>query len=550
MERISIPIIILFMTLMTTALSSCNDLKKKADLIIYNGTIFDPDSMPSEVNCIAVKDGRILAVGSDSEIRSRYWAPDNIDASGLFIYPGFTDAHAHFTGYAMQMRYADLSGTRSFREVMDILKEYRKLHPDGWILGKGWDQNKWVEKEFPDNRELNRQFPGIPVVLTRVDGHAVLASDAAIKAAGIQFPVKNGQAIYTRGRYTGVFLENLADQIRSSIPVLSEAEMAGMLLKAAGVCHQYGLTSVSDAGLNRQEIMLLDSLQSAGSLKLRIDAWMNPNKENFTYFMKDSAYHSPYLRVGAVKLYADGALGSRGACLLKPYADDPRNQGLILITPAELETVCRMAYEKGFQVNTHAIGDSAVRMVLRAYSKFLAPGDDRRWRIEHAQVVDESDIDLFGRYHIIPSVQATHATSDMGWAGIRLGRQRLKNAYAYKALLKQNGWIPNGTDFPVESIDPLKTYYAAVGRKDAFGWPEGGFQPDNALTREEALKSITLWAAKSAFLEKERGSLKPGMMADFTILNTDILACPENEILKAKVRFTIVGGQTVFKGKK
>ena len=531
------------------SLTSCHDLKKKADLIIFNAQIYSPDSLKKGVNCIAVKDGKIIGFGTDGDIRSRYWAPENINASGGFIYPGFTDAHSHFTGFALNLKNADLTQAQSFDDVLDILKGYRKLHPEGWIVGRGWDQNKWPGKAFPDNKKLNELFPGVPVVLSRVDGHAVLASDAAIKAAGVALPGKKGEAMIKGGAFTGIFLEDMADQIRNAIPLPSANEIADLMVTATRLCHQAGLTAVTDAGINKSDILLIDSLQKAGKITLRIDAWLSPNEENFDYFMKDTIYHTPFLRVGAIKMYADGALGSRGACLLNPYLDDPHNQGILVTSPEKLAAVCKLAYEHGFQMNTHAIGDSAVRMVLHTYSKFLKPGDDRRWRIEHAQVVNENDFELFGKYHIIPSVQATHATSDMGWARQRLGYARVKNAYAYNRLLQQNGWIPNGTDFPVEGIEPLRTFYAAVARKDIHGEPEEGYMMENALSRMDALKSITIWAAKAAFTEKERGSIGVGKVADFTILNTDIIKADENKLLMTKVLYTIVNGKTVYKAK-
>jgi hypothetical protein len=539
---------IIFITI-AMGLTSCHDLKKKADLIIFNAKIYTPDSVAKGVNCIAVKEGKIIGIGSDADIRSRYWAPENINASGAVVYPGFTDAHSHFTGLAMGLRYADLSQARSFDEVLEILQGYRKSHPDGWIVGQGWDQNNWPRKVFPDNSQLNVLFPGVPVVLTRIDGHAVLASDAAIKASGITFPGIKGEAVIRDGAFTGIFLEEMADAFRNAIPSPSESEKSELLVTANKLCHKAGLTAVTEAGLNKSEILLLDSLQKAGKITLRIDAWLSPNKENFDYFLKDTIYQTPFLRVGAIKMYADGALGSRGACLLSPYLDDDQNSGILVNTPEALADVCKQAYKHGFQMNTHAIGDSAVRMVLNTYAKFLKPGDDRRWRVEHAQVVNENDFALFAKYHIIPSVQATHATSDMDWARHRLGYERVKNAYAYNRLLNLNGWMPNGTDFPIERIEPLHTFYAAVARKNLMGEPEDGYMMENALSRLDALKSITIWASKAAFTENIRGSIEIGKAADFTILNTDILKTPEVKLLNTKVLYTIVDGKVVYKAR-
>jgi len=549
MKNTGKPLIFIVLILLLMGLQSCHDMKKKADLIIYNAKIYSPDSVGKGINCIAVKKGIIIGIGTDADIRSRYWAPENINVKGAFLYPGFTDAHSHFTGFALGLRYADLTQAHSFDEVISILQGYRKLHPEGWIVGRGWDQNNWPGKAFPDNKLLNTAFPGVPVVLTRVDGHAVLASEAAIKSAGIVLPVKKGEALIQNGKFTGIFLEDMADKVRNAIPLPSVNEISDLLATATRLCHEAGLTAVTDAGLNKSEILLLDSLQKTGKVTLRIDAWLSPNEENYDYFMKDTVYHTPFLRVGAVKMYADGALGSRGACLLNPYLDDSQNHGILVTSPDVLAAVCKRAYEQGFQMNTHAIGDSAIRMVLHTYAKFLKPGDDRRWRIEHAQVVNENDFELFAKYHIIPSVQATHATSDMDWAGQRIGYARLKNSYAYNRLLQQNGWLPNGTDFPVEGIQPIKTFYAAVTRKNAEGEPEDGFMMDNALSRIDALKSMTIWAAKSCFEEKRRGSIEVGKVSDFTILDTDIIHTNERKILMTKVLYTIVDGKIVYKAR-
>lgn len=528
---------------------SCHDLKKEADLIIFNAKIYTPDSTDRSHDCIVVNDGLIVEVGTDSYIRSRYWSKKVINASGAFVYPGFTDAHSHLTGLAKGLRYADLSQAQSFDEVLEILVDFRKKHPEGWLTGFGWDQNNWKVKTFPDNKLLNKLFPDVPVVLIRIDGHALLANQAAIKACEVNFPGRNGEAEIENGDFSGIFLETMADDIRNKIPVPSDEEFATLMKTAVTLCHQAGLTSVTDAGLTKNEILMIDSLQKAGIITLRVDAWLSPTEENFTYFLKDSIYNTPWLRIGAIKLYADGALGSRGACLINPYFDDPATNGIIVTNRNEIRKVCRLAYEHGLQMNTHAIGDSAVRMVLDCYSEFLKPDNDLRWRIEHAQVVNETDFTKFGLFSVIPSVQTTHATSDMDWAPKRLGNVRVKNAYAYKKLLLQNGWLPNGTDFPIESIEPIKTFYAAVARKNLSGEPEKGFQPENALSRMEALKSITTWAAKASFNEKFRGSLQKGLAADFTILDSDLIHMEESKILKTKVLYTIVGGKILYEAK-
>jgi len=301
MQKHSSSLILIIFLAVFMGFESCHDMKKKADLIIYNAKIYAPDSVVNGVNCIAVKNGIIIAVGTDANIRSRYWAPENINASGAVVYPGFTDAHSHFTGFALGLQYADLTRAQSFDEVIEVIKEFRKQHPDGWIVGRGWDQNNWPNKVFPDNKLINELFPGVPVVLTRIDGHAVLASDAAIKAAGITFPGKKGQAVITTGKFTGIFLEEMADKLRNAIPLPSVGEIEQYLVTATKLCHEAGLTAVTDAGINKSEIMLIDSLQKAGKITLRIDIWLSPNEENFDYFMKDSVFHNPFLRVGLLK---------------------------------------------------------------------------------------------------------------------------------------------------------------------------------------------------------------------------------------------------------
>ncbi len=527
-------------------IQSCSDFKTNVDLIIYNASVYTVDSLNRTVECIAVKKGKIVAVGSDAEVRSRFEAKHYLDAHKSFIFPGFIDAHSHFTGFALNLRYADLAEAGSFREIIDIIKNYHKLNPESWIVGRGWDQNKWPGKQFPDNNKLNELFPDIPVVLTRVDGHAVLANNAAIRKAGLTEPYTSGEAILHDGKATGLFLEHCADKLKEAIPLPTAAEMTKLLVKATELCHAVGLTGVNDAGVDKKAILLIDSLQKAGKIKLRLDAMMNPTDENMNFFMPEGGYKTDFLRVGSVKLYADGALGSRGACLLQPYSDDPSNYGIIVTPENEIRTVCQNAKKYGFQVNTHAIGDSAIRMVLRIYCEFLKGKNDLRWRIEHAQVVNENDFDIFGKYSIIPSVQATHATSDMSWAEARLGNTRLKNAYAYHRLMDENGWIPNGTDFPVENISPLITYYAAVARKNLEGKPAMGFLPENALSRLDALKSVTIWAARASFQETKIGSIEKGKMADFVILDADILSIAEKNIPKVKVKYTIVNGEVVY----
>jgi len=539
---------LLFLPVFVMVITSCQSDKISVDLIVQNAVIYTADSAFSIHAAMAVKEGKILEVGDNLLINNKYETDSVLDVKGKAIYPGFIDAHCHFYGLALNSRYADLSGATSFGQVLDILTKQQEQKPSDWISGRGWDQNKWPGHQFPDNKKLNDLFPETPVVLVRVDGHAVLVNDAAIALSGITIDsiVNKKEAFIERGKFTGIFLESLADRFRNLIPEPTIQELTELVNISANQCYSVGLTMVADAGLDAGIIDFYDNLQSDGQLQMAIYAMLNPNEENFKRFLRKGIYVRPKLSVRSLKLYADGALGSRGACLLRPYSDSPGEHGILTITPEDLGRYCVMAYDNGYQVNTHAIGDSAVRTVLRVYSDYLLPGNNLRWRVEHAQVVHPDDFKLFGEFAIVPSVQATHATSDMGWARSRLGDSRIRNAYAYKTLMQQNGWIPNGTDFPIENISPLLTFYASVSRKDLKGKPATGFQKENGLTRQEALRSITKWAAKSCFEENRRGSIEPGMNADFVVIDRDIMQVPEKEIPKAKVIMTVIDGKAVY----
>ena len=527
---------------------ACNS-KQKADLIVYHAVVYTVNQQFDTVTAFAVKDGKFLATGSDKEILSRYEAKRTIDAHGNAVYPGFNDGHSHFLAYGQTLvRWANLVGTRSFDEVLEVLKSHQKKYPSAWVLGRGWDQNDWPVQKYPVNEKLDELFPGQPVVLTRIDGHAVLASSEALKRAGITGSTKidGGEVMLENGKPTGVLIDNAAERMRALIPEMSRSDKIKALVQAQQNCFAAGLTSVTDAGLPKEDILLIDSLQRKGTLKIRDYAMINPTQENLDYFFPKGPWHTGRLTVSAVKLYIDGALGSRGALLLRPYSDMPGHYGLRIHLLTYYDTLCRKAYDAGFQVNTHAIGDSGNRIMLKTYARFLKSKNDRRWRIEHAQVLSPEDFHYFGDYSIIPSIQSTHCTSDMYWAGKRLGPVRVKTAYAYKQLLEQNGWEVNGTDFPIEDISPIKTFYAAVSRKDLNGWPPGGFQMENAISRKNALYSVTMWPAMGSFDEKIKGSIEPGKLADFVMLDRDIMRCPEAEIPYTRVLLTFVQGEKVF----
>ncbi len=540
------PILVIALTLLMPAMHP--PAKETADALLVRGTIHTVSSHRPVASAMALAGGKILAVGDDQEILSRFEAPRIIDLSGRHIYPGFIDAHCHFVGFAEGMQYVDLLGCRSFAEVLERLHRAHDPSKPGWLIGRGWDQNLWPEKEFPGNDRLNERYPATPVMLIRVDGHVVLANRTALDMAGItgQGGFGAGQVEMKGGRMTGILSETAADRMRAAVPSAEGETLASLLGRAEQRCFSAGLTLVSDAGLEFGQVRFLDSLHKAGRLKMQVYAMLSPSSLNIREWVERGPYLSERLTVRSIKLYADGSLGSRTAWLKSPYSDMPSTSGLSVTTPDSVRSLCRLAFDHGYQVCAHCIGDSANRMILNIFGEFLQGKNDRRWRIEHAQVVDPVDLRLFSDFSIIPSVQATHATSDMRWAGDRLGSVRVRWAYAYRDLLQANGWIPNGTDFPIEDISPLMTFFAAVARTDASGYPDGGFQSENALSRQDALKSITLWAARAGFLDDRKGSLEPGKDADFVVLDHDILTVPEGELLQVKVLQTWLLGERVW----
>lgn len=525
--------------------------KKKADLILYNGKLYTIDAKFSIASAMAIKDGKILDVGESKDLLAKYDAAEKLDAKGHAVYPGFIDAHAHFVGYGLGLQNADLVGTASWGEVLQRLQQHvakKAIALGEWIVGRGWDQNDWPVKEFPTNESLDSLFPNNPVFLTRVDGHAAIANKKALSLAGVTTSTKltGGDVQQKAGVLTGMLIDKATGLVASKIPGPSEQTAKSALLEAQQNCFAVGLTSVDDCGLSAEAVQYIERLQQQGLLKMRIYAMLSDDPANYRFAQQRGKIKTPFLHVASFKVYADGALGSRGAALLQPYSDRPDWTGFLLSNPQHFDSVASLIYKMGWQMNTHAIGDSGNRTILKTYAKYLGGKNDRRWRIEHSQVINEDDFSLFGRYSIVPSVQPTHATSDMYWAEQRLGAKRVKGAYAYKQLLQQNGWLPLGTDFPVEDISPFKTFYAAVFRMDAKGFPEGGYQMENALTREQTLRGMTIWAAKGAFEEGEKGSLEKGKLADFIILDQDLMKAGGKEVLKTKVLATYVGGLKVY----
>ncbi len=539
----------ILLLLLTALFFGCNSSSQKVDLVVYNGLVYTVDDSFAVAEAFAVDEGMIVAVGSNEDIQKKFEAPTMIDAEGQAVYPGFIDAHAHFVSYGQSLFQVNLIGTKSWNEVVQRVEEFAEEHPEEvWIRGRGWDQNDWADKNYPTNKQLNELFKGRPVLLTRVDGHAAIVNQKAFDLAGIVpgQTIGGGEIEVKDGKLTGVLVDNAVDLVTSKLPVNTINDYVKWLTAAQDSCFAAGLTTITDCGLMYNDVQTIDGLQKEGKLNMRLYVMLSDDSANYKMYLDKGPYKTDKLFVKGIKVYADGALGSRGACLLQPYTDRPQSSGFLLSNINHYDSLAKVLASTNFQMCTHAIGDSANRLMLKIYNRVLEPGTDKRWRIEHAQVVSQEDFDLFGKADIVPSVQPTHGTSDMYWAGDRLGPERVKGAYAYQQLLKQNGWMPLGTDFPVEDISPFKTFLAAVFRKDAKGFPENGFQAENALTRQQAIKGMTIWAAKAGFLEKEVGSIEKGKKADFIILDRDLLKVDEDDVLKTKVMATYLGGNKVY----
>lgn len=531
------------LTALIMGISCSNQIE--VDTVVLNATVYTVNNNFEIAEAFAIKDGKIVDVGSTLEMEQRYKALNIINAQNKTIVPGLIDAHCHFYGLGQQLQQVDLTGTTSFNEVLDKIVAFQKEKNLNYIVGRGWDQNDWEVKEFPVKDELDKLFPNTPVAITRIDGHALLANQAAIDLAGVtvETPYSGGEIVQKNGKLTGIFIDNPMALIESKIPEPSLSEKIQALKDAEKICFDYGLTTVDDAGLSRETIELIDSLQQNNELKIRIYAMASNTPENLDYYLNKGIIKTDRLHVRSIKVYGDGALGSRGAALKKPYSDHHNHYGALLATPEEYMNIAKKIAASDYQMNSHAIGDSANYLMLTTYKEVLKDKPNRRWRIEHAQIIDNEDFKYFD--DIVPSVQPTHATSDMYWAQDRLGAERMKGAYAYKDLLNKYGKVALGTDFPVEQVNPFLTFYASVARKDLNNYPENGFQMENALTREETLKGMTIWAAFSNFEEDEKGSIEIGKFADFVILDQNIMEVDLDKVPEITALETYIGGEKV-----
>ncbi|GGW27849.1 amidohydrolase [Arenibacter certesii] len=524
---------------------ACEAPKEQADLIVLNANVYTVDDSFSKASAFAIKDGKFIAVGTTEAIKEQYASDQIMDVDGKTIVPGLIDAHCHFYGLGLNQQVVDLTGASSFQEILDRVTIFQEQNPRDFIVGRGWDQNNWKVKEFPTKEELDKLFPDTPVSLRRIDGHALIANQKALDMAGITKTTKvdGGEVILKNGELTGVLVDGPMGLVDAIVPGPDRETKITALKKAEEICLEYGLTTVNDAGLSRSTIELIDSLQQAGDLSIRVYAMVSASQENLDYYLPRGIIKTDKLNVGSFKVFGDGALGSRGAAMREPYSDQPGHYGAMVTSVSTIEDIAKQISESDYQMNTHAIGDSANIAVFRAYKNVLQGKTDRRWKIEHAQIISSEDFDYFSD-GIIPSVQPTHATSDMYWAGDRIGEERLKGAYAYKTMLEKAGTIALGTDFPVEQVNPFLTFYSAVVRKDVNNYPENGFQMKDALSREETLKGMTIWAAYSNFEEAEKGSISVNKFADFAILSDDIMTVPLEEIPNIKAEATYIDGKT------
>jgi predicted amidohydrolase YtcJ len=529
-----------------------------ADMVLINGNIYTLDSSNTVVQAVAIRGNKIIAAGLSADLVKAFKTENIVDLTGKTVIPGLIDGHAHILGEGGRLQTLNLVGTKSPEEIAQLVLDRIKTAKAGdWIIGRGWDQNDWPVKEFPTHSILDKVAPENPVMLRRVDGHAVWVNAKALeltKLSQISYDPEGGK-IYRdpAGEPIGIFVDNAVSVVDSVVPPLTDAEIEARLILAMNECARYGLTEVHDMGVDLQTINAYKRLIDQGKCPIRIYAAIDGPGDTWKYYLehgKEIDYGSGLLTVRAVKLYIDGALGSRGAALVEGYSDDPYNRGLTVASEENLAEVCRQAMDHDFQVCTHAIGDRGNDIMLNLYERmFSALGGNnvgRRWRIEHVQVLLPFDIGRFNKLGVLPAMQPTHATSDMFWAEERLGPERIKTAYAWRSILQTGAHIIGGSDFPVESVDPLLGIYAAITRQDKNGNPPNGWYPDQKMTREEALRAFTIWAAYGAFQEQEKGTIEIGKLADLTVLSKDIMTIDPKQILDTPVEMTMVNGKIVY----
>lgn len=507
---------------------------------------------PQKNYAVYANGGTIREVGPAAELQHKYPRANVVAVLDGTILPGLTDAHGHLYGLGLALDVVDLTGTTSYDEVIARVKQRAaSATPGQWIQGRGWDQNDWPVQEFPTFAALDAAVPDHPVLLKRVDGHATMANSAAMRAAGITAATKDpdGGRIVSdaNGNPTGVFIDAAQPLVERAMPPVSAAQRKARVLASAQAIAANGLTEMHDAGIDAATINVVQELIDEKRFPIRVYAMLSDDDALLEQWFRSGPLvdYGGRLTVRSVKLYADGALGSRGAALLAPYSDDPGNTGLMLATPQHVQDVAARGRAAGFQINAHAIGDRGVRNVIDAYANASVAAKDR-FRVEHLQVIALDDVPRLVQHGIIASMQPTHATSDMYWAEARLGEERAKGAYAWRTVLDAGGRLALGSDFPVEDVNPFFGLLAAVTRQDQKGWPVGGWHPSENLTLAEAIRGFTSDAAYAAFEESTRGTIEPGKLADLTIVDGNLFATPANQLHKTKVRYTVVGGEVVY----
>jgi predicted amidohydrolase YtcJ len=553
---------LLFAAVLLAAVAAGSAQEAPADLILHNAKIYTVDDAAPRAEAIAIRGDRIAAVGTSVEMLKRKGPSTRIiDARGAAVIPGLQDSHGHFTGLGASLQVLRLRGTRNWEQIVGMVRRRAaSARPGEWILGRNWDQNDWPVKEFPVHELLSAAAPNNPVYLTRVDGHAAIANKAAMQAAGLTKDTKDpdgGRIIRDAGgNPTGTLIDKAMGLVSRSVPPLSREQLEEQILLADAEARKLGLTMVHDAGTNTETVDAYKRLIDSGKLQTRLYVMLRGPMSMLKPHLDAGPitdYGNHHMAVRAVKITADGALGSRGAALLEPYADDPGNMGLLVNPPEEVYAQTLAAAKAGFQMCVHAIGDRANRIVMDTFERVQkeVPGSRAlRMRNEHAQILDAAEIPRFARLNVIASMQTTHATSDLPWAPARLGPERIaEGAYVWQKLLKSGAVIANGSDFPVEEPNPMLGIYAAITRQDESGNPPNGWQPDQRMSREEALESFTIRAAFAAHAEKDLGSLTAGKLADLAVLSKDVMTVPAKEILTTTVTMTIIGGKVVHESK-
>jgi predicted amidohydrolase YtcJ len=518
---------------------------QKVDFILHNAKIHVMDDAGSVFDAMAIRDGKIIEVGPERQILNKYLCDEEIDALGKDVYPGLTDAHGHLLMYANQKLGVDLTGAKSMDEVIYRCEKYYAKSTNKFIIGGGWDESLWNKDSVPNNKKLSEVFKDIPVCLYRVDGHAALVNQYLIKKAKITGnTIDGGEVKIDQGLPTGLLIDNAINLMSKHLPKYPLAQVREAILEIQEELLQYGITGTHEAGIDFKHIKLFKSMVSSGKLKVELYAMLMNSPENRAFAAKNGPYRFRNLSIRSFKVFADGSLGSRSALMKKPYSDNHENHGLLLTSVVEMRKIAQFCLKHGFQMNTHGIGDSANALILDIYKNAFERNPDHRFRLEHSQVIDPVDFAKFSDYAVFPSVQPTHATSDQRWAEKRIGKGRLKGAYAYKSLLSQYGMLAVGTDFPVESINPFFTIHAAVQRKNPKNEPLNGFLVNESLSLDEVLRGMTIWAAFSSFQENELGSLEKGKYANFAIFDKPLESNPTFEQNYAWMTF--IRGKKVF----